>query len=163
MIGFRLLAIIIGILCLAGAQALVLHSQPFMTRATDFFVDRFLPPGDVQNFFNSTLPRDMRIKAYVKYIVYGYAVVLLGLGILFFTSAFNPLRMRPFITVVMIGLIAWMGVAVWKGLTLGLYYLWWVGDAVGCLILLVLLAALYPKEPAPVLQPEESEDLGAEI
>lgn len=163
MIGFRLLAIVLGVLCLAGTVALVLQSQPFMTDVTDFFINRFLPPGEVQNFFNSSLPRDIRIKAYIKYVVSGYAVVLLGLAILFFISAFNPLRMRPFITVVMIGCIAWMGIAIWKGLSLGLYYLWWVGDAVGCLIVLVLLAALYPREPAGVLQPEESEGLGSEL
>ena len=57
--------------------------------------------------------------------------------------------MRPFVVVVMIGAILWIGGAIWKGVSLGIYKTWWIGDAVCALILLVLLAALFPKRAKP--------------
>ena len=163
MIGFRLLAIILGVLCLLTAAAVVFHSHPALSGVAEFFVEKFIPAGSFQSFIRSARPGDMLIKSYLKYILSGYAVVAVGLGILFIISAINPMRMRPFISVVMIGSVLVIAVALWKGLTLDINYLWWAGDALSALILLVLLAALYPRRrvktvPAPEIMDQELEE-----
>ena len=163
MIGFRLLAIVLGIICLVTAAAAVFHSHPALSGAAGFVVEKFVPAGPLRSFVRSAAPGDVLVKSYFKYILSGYAVLALASGILFFISAANPIRMRPFISVVMIGAVAWIGIALWKGLSLDIKYLWWLSDAIGALILVVLLAALYPRRreksaPPPEIRAEELEE-----
>ncbi len=149
MIGFRLLAIILGLICLASAAALVLHQSPQLAAANTFFIKNFIPDQGVQQFIKSPAPDARMVKNIIKYIFSGYAILALGMGLLFFCAAVNPLRMRPFIVVVMVGSILWIAGAIWKGTSLDIYKTWWISDAAGALILLVLLAALFPKKKAP--------------
>lgn len=161
MIGFRLLAIILGFICLAAAGALVLHSCPEMAEVDEFVIDNIIPEGSVQALIRSGDPKDQNIKNVIKYIFTGYAVFAIGMGLLFLYSAIDPLRMRPFIRVVMIGSVLWIVGAAWQGWSLEIYKTWWISDAVGGLILLVLLFALFPKEKtagnAPKLDEFESD------
>jgi len=163
MIGFRLLAIVLGIICLATAVGAVFHTHPALSGAVGFLVEKFVPAGPVRMFVRSSVAGDVQVKSYLKYIFSGYAVLALATGILFFISAANPIRMRPFISVVMIGAVVWIGIALWKGLSLDINYLWWLSDSIGALILLVLLAALYPRRrpkrlPPPAIMDEELEE-----
>jgi len=159
MIGFRLLAIILGLLCLASAGVLVMHQCPQLAEANTFFIKNFIPDAAVQQFLKSKAPDAVAVKNIVKYIFSGYAVLALGMGLLFFCAAANPLRMRPFIVVVMIGAILWIAAAIYQGLTLEIYKTWWISDAAGALILLVLLTALFPKKkPAEPAAPEMGEE-----
>ncbi|MFH1038557.1 MAG: hypothetical protein V1789_07830 [PVC group bacterium] len=146
MIGFRLLAIILGLVCLASAGVLVFHEYPLLAEANTFFIRNFIPDAGVQAFIKSPAREAVAVKNIVRYIFSGYAVLALGMGLLFFCAAVNPLRMRPFIVVVMIGSILWIAGAIWKGVSLDIYKTWWISDAAGALILLVLLIALFPKK-----------------
>lgn len=160
MIGFRLLAIVLGILCLAAAGAAVLHSHPALSGLTGFFVEKFIPAGPLRAFIRSAEPGDVLVKDYLKYILAGGAVGALGVGILFFISAANPIRMRPFIMVVIIAAVACIALALWKGITLEISYIWWLGDSLAALILVVLLAALYPRRKLKAdLSPEIREEV----
>lgn len=160
MFGFRLLAIIIGFVCLASAGALVFHSCPEMAEVNAFAIDNLIPEGPVRAFVKSGAPGDQDVKNVIKYIFTGYAICAVGMGLLFLYSAINPLRMRPFIIVVMIGSVLWIAAAVWQGLHLEIYKTWWIGDAAGALLLLVLLGALFPKEKkaASARKSDELED-----
>ena len=146
MIGFRLLAIILGFICLAAAGALVLHSCPEMAEVDAFVIDNLIPEGPVRAFIRSGAQKDQDVKKIIKYVSSGYAIFAIGMGLLFLYSAINPLRMRPFIRVVMIGSVLWIAAAVWQGIYLEIYKTWWISDAVGGLILLILLFALFPKK-----------------
>ena len=151
MFGFRLLAIILGIICLASTCALIFHDCgcPIMNKVNDFVIQEFVPDHGVRTFIKSPGMVEMKVKHMVKYIFSGYAILALGLGLLFLYSAVNPLRMRPFVVVVMIGSIFWLAGAIWKGMSLEMPKVWWISDAAGALILLVLLFALFPREKAP--------------
>ena len=157
MFGFRLLAIILGFICLAAAGTLVLHSCPEMAEVDAFVLDNLIPEGPVRAFIRSGTTGDRAVKDVVKYIFSGYAIFAIGMGLLFLYSAINPLRMRPFIRVVMIGSVLWIVAAVWQGLHLEIYKTWWISDAVGALILLVLLFALFPREKKPAGAPKLDE------
>lgn len=149
MIGFRFLAIILGFICLAAAGSLVFRNCPQMVEVDAFIIRNLIPAGNVQGFIKSPAPDAMAVKNIIKYIFSGYAILALGMGLLFLWSAVNPLEMRPFIVVVMIGAVLWIAGAIWKGLALEIYKTWWIGDAAGALVLLVLLFALFPKEKKP--------------
>jgi hypothetical protein len=162
MFGFRLLAIILGFICLVSAGTLVFHSCPEMAEVEAFVIDNLIPEGPVRAFIRSGAPGDRDVKNVVKYIFSGYAIFAIGMGLLFLYSAIDPLRMRPFIRVVMIGSVLWIAAAVWQGLHLEIYKTWWIADAVGGLILLVLLFALFPRKKtagnAPKLDELEDEE-----
>ncbi len=149
MIGFRLLAIILGIICLAAAGSLIFHNCPQKDEVDAFVIRNLIPAENVQAFIKSPAPDAVAVKNIIKYIFGGYAILALGMGLLFLWSAVNPLGMRPFIVVVMIGAVLWIAGAIWKGLALEIYKTWWIGDVAGSLVLLVLLFALFPKEKKP--------------
>jgi len=146
MFGFRLLAIILGFICLAAAGTLIFHSCPEMAEVNTFVIDNLIPEGNARVFIRSGTDEARDVKNIVKYVFSGYASFAIGMGLLFLYSAINPLRMRPFIRVVMIGSILWIAAAVWQGLNLEIYKTWWISDSVGALILLILLFALFPRE-----------------
>ncbi len=160
MFGFRLLAIVLGLLCLAAAVVMAYPECPRVAPVNEFFIRNFVPDPGVEAFIRSTDPGDVTIKNLIRYTLAGLAVCSLGLGLLFFCAAVNPLRMRPFVSVVMICAAVGTAGAVWQGVRLGIFKSWWIGDAAGGLLLLILLAALYPKprKAAPAGLPgEESE------
>ena len=157
MIGFRLLAIILGFICLAAAGVLVLHSCPEMAEVDAFVIDNLIPEGPVRLFIRSGTQADQDVKNIIKYVFSGYAIFAIGMGLLFLYSAINPLRMRPFIRVVMIGSVLWIAAAAWRGIHLEIYKTWWISDAVGGLILLVLLFALFPKQKSDESEPKLDE------
>lgn len=142
MTGFRILAVILGLICLAGAVASYFYDYPPVEKVTAYF----LKDGNLRGFVKSPAPRDMVVKDYLKYIIRGYSVIALGMGLLFIISAFNPLGMRPFIVVVIIGALICLGLAIYQGITLKIDSLWWIGDSVGCLILAILLITFFPKK-----------------
>lgn len=143
MTGFRILAVILGLIFLAGAVASYFYDYPPVDRATDYFL---IKDGSLWDFVKSSAPRDMVVKDYLKYIMRGYSVLALAVGLLFIISAFNPLGMRPFIVVVIIAATIWFALAIYEGLTLKIAGLWWVGDSAICLILTILLITFYPKK-----------------
>ena len=157
MIGFRLLAIILGFICLAAAGALVLHSCPEMAEVDAFVIENLIPDGPVRLFIRSGTQADQDVKNIIKYVFSGYAIFAIGMGLLFLYSAINPLRMRPFIRVVMIGSVLWIAAAAWQGIHLEIYKTWWISDAIGGLILLVLLFALFPKQKSDESEPKLDE------
>lgn len=156
MFGFRLLAIILGLVCLATAASMFFYECPRMAPVTEFFVRNFIPDAGVRVFIKSQDPTDTKVKNMIKYALGGAAILSLGLGLLFFCAAANPLRMRPFITVVMISSALWILCALWQGIRLEIFKSWWIGDASAALIVLVLLAALYPREKKAAAAPPES-------
>jgi|GEM_PF-1476030 len=159
MFGFRLLAIILGFICLAAAGTLVFHSCPEMAEVDAFVIDNLIPEGNVRVFIRSGTDEARDVKNIIKYVFSGYAIFAIGMGLLFLYSAINPLRMRPFIRVVMIGSVLWIIGAIWQGLKLGIYKTWWISDSVGALILLILLFALFPRDKkAPALPASKSDD-----
>jgi len=153
MFGFRLLAIVLALLFLAGALAMVFHGCPRLAPLSEFFVGNFVPDQGVRDFIRSTDPVAVKVKGMIKYSLGWLAVCLLGLGLLFLCAAVNPLRLRPFVSVVMICSAAGIAVAVGQGIRLGIFKSWWIGDAAGGLLILILLGALYPRKaksaPAP--------------
>ena len=155
MIGFRLLAIVLGFICLMSAGALIFHNSPQLADINTYVIRNLIPDQLVQKFIKSQDPANIAVKNIVKYVFSGYAIFALGMGLLFLTAAVNPLRMRPFIVVVMIGSIFWIGGAIWKGVSLGIYKTWWIGDAAGALILVILLGALFPSEKKSVEEPQD--------
>ena len=150
MFGFRFLAVILGLICLASAAALFFQECPRLAPVGEYFIRNFVPDAGVQAFIKSADPTDIRIKHMVKYILIGLAICSFGLGLLFFCAAVNPVRMRPFIVVTMICSALMIAAAIWQGVRLGIFKSWWIGDAAGALIVLVLLAALFPRERAAV-------------
>ncbi len=146
MFGIRVLSIILALVCLAAAGAMLFYKCPQAEPLTESFVRYFIPDTGVKAFIKSRDPVDIRVKNLVKYGLSGAAVVSLGLGLLFLCAAVNPLRMRPFISVVMICSVLMIICAIWQGIRLGVFKSWWIGDASGALIILVLLAALFPKK-----------------
>ena len=157
MFGFRLLAIILGFICLAAAGTLVFHSCPEMSEVDTFVIDNLIPEGNVRVFIRSGTDEARDVKNIIKYVFSGYAIFAIGMGLLFLYSAINPLRMRPFIRVVMIGAVLWIAAAVWQGFNLGIYKTWWISDSVGALILLILLFALFPREKKASSIPKSDE------
>ena len=153
MFGFRLLAIILGLLCLAAAVSMAFFECPRMAPVSEFFIRNFVPDTSVQDFIKSADPAEIKVKGLIKYTLTGLAIFALGTGLLFFCAAANPLRMRPFIVVVMISSVIGIAAALWQGIRLGIVKSWWIGDAAGFLLLLILLASLFPREksvrPAP--------------
>lgn len=159
MFGFRLLAVILALIFLAGAAAMAFHECPRLVPITEFFVRNFVPDSGVQAFIKSRDAADVKVKGMIKYTLVGLAICMVGLGLLFLCAAVNPIRMRPFVSVVMICSILGIAAVAWEGIRLGVFKSWWIGDAAGYLLLLVLLAALYPrkKKSAPAPAEEESE------
>ena len=163
MFGFRLLAVVLALVCLAGAGVMAFRECPRLVPATEFFVRNFVPDAGVQAFIKSRDPVDVKVKGMIKYTLGFAAICLFGLGLLFLCAAVNPIRMRPFVSVAMICSILGIAAAIWQGTRLGVFKSWWIGDAAGSLLLLILLAALYPrahKEKSPARAEEESGAVG---
>lgn len=150
MFGFRVLAVILALVCLASAAALFFQECPRLAPVSEYFIKNFVRDAGVQAFIKSADPEDVKIKHLVKYTLSGLAICSFGLGSLFFCAAFNPLRMRPFIVVAMICSALMIAAAIWQGIRLGIFKSWWIGDAAGALVVLILLAALFPRERAAV-------------
>jgi len=74
-------------------------------------------------------------------------LVFLGVAWMFFVAARDPERHRDFIHAVMLALAAWVILCPVFGLGAGVPFLWYMGDSVSSLIVLVLLLALYPRRP----------------
>lgn len=156
MTGFRILVVILGLLCLAMALGLFFHNRPVAIN----IINRFLQEQELQDFIKTG---NVVVKNHLKYALCGSSIFALGLGLLFLISAVSPLQMRPFIVVVIILSIIWIPLAIWVGLSLNISKLWWIGDAIGCLILAILLATFFPKKapkvkPAPEPPSEELEE-----
>jgi hypothetical protein len=150
MFGFRLLAIILGLVCLAAAASMVFYENSWMDPVIEFFVRNFIPDAGVRDFIKSQDPADIRVKNMIKYALGWAAVLSLGLGLLFFSAAAHPLRMRPFVTVVIVCSALGIVCALWQGIRLEVFKSWWIGDASGALIVLILLAALFPRKRTAV-------------
>jgi len=143
MAGFRILAIILGLVCLAMALGMFFHRQPCVINASNLL----LKAEELKSFVGSPDSQDMVVKQYLKYVLYGSSVVVLGLALMFFISAASPVRMRPFVVVVIIMSIVGVVGAVWAGINLQrVSWVWWGSDAAGSLILAILLLALFPKK-----------------
>jgi membrane protein DedA with SNARE-associated domain len=99
---------------------------------------------------------DPLVKKYVKFALSGGAFVSLGLSLLFFVSVFSPLRMIPFITVLIICSILWIPGAIWTGYSAGISWHFWGGEAIACTILAILLAAFFPRPPRKEVMAEET-------
>ena len=100
---------------------------------------------------------DMVVKQYLKYVLYGSSIFALGLALMFFIAAANPVRMRPFVVVVIIASILWVAGAIWAGVILPrVSPVWWGSDAAGALILAILLLAMFPKKKPRVKLPPEA-------
>ncbi len=145
MFGFRLLAIILGLLCLAAALSMAFFESPRLAPVNEFFIRNFVPDASVRAFIKSEQPAEIKVKNLIKYTLTGLAICTLGTGLLFFCAAADPLRMRPFIVVVMISSVVLIAAALWQGIRLGIFKSWWIGDAATGLLLLILLAALFPR------------------
>ncbi len=156
MFGFRMLAIILGLLCLATAVSMAFFECPRMAPASEFFIRNFVPDASVRAFIKSEDPGAVKVKGLIKYTLTGLAIFSLGAGLLFFCAAADPLRMRPFIVVVMISSVIGVAAAIWQGIRLGIFKSWWIGDAAGFLLLLILLAALFPRQQKTASVPAES-------
>ena len=153
MFGFRVLAIILGLICLATAIAMVSYDCPRLAPVPENFIEYFVRDAGVRAFIKSQEPTDIKIKNLIKYTLGGLAICLFGLGLLFFCAAVNPLRLRPFVSVVMICCAAGIAVAIGQGVSLRIFKSWWIGDAAGGLLILILLAALYPRKGRPAPAP----------
>lgn len=153
MFGFRLLAVILGLLCLTAALSMAFFESPRMAQGSEFFVRYFVPDTEVEAFIKSEDPGEIKIKHLIKYTLTGLAVSALATGLLFFAAAANPLRMRPFIVVVMISTVVGIAAVIWQGFRLDIFNSWWIRDASGGLLLLILLAALFPREKTVATKP----------
>jgi len=141
MFGFRVLAIVLALICLGGAAMMVFpERQPAIT-INGFFLNPVL-----SEFLQSQEPRDIVVRNHMKYLLFMGAVGAFGLAILFFISVFNPLLMRPFLVVAIISLILGVALALRSGIQETVSWRWWVVDAVGGMILVVLLVNLFPRK-----------------
>jgi len=151
--GFRILAVILGLICLAIGAGMFFHRQPVVIKVSNLL----LQGEEMKNFVKSPDMTDLVVKQYLKYILYGGSVFALGLGLMFFIAAANPIRMRPFVVVVIICSILWMAGAIWSGINLPrVSPVWWGSDAGASLLLAILLLALFPKKkPKAEIVPED--------
>lgn len=156
MMGFRILSIILALLCLAGAAALYFHDQPAIVSVSGFFLNE-----DLRGFVESDQDRDIAVRNHLKYLTLMGAVGSFGLAVLFFVSAVNPMGMRPFVVTLIICLILGIAAALWKGPRLDIYSKWWLADAAGGVVLTILLITFFPRRPAPPPPPLE-EKVGLE-
>ncbi|MCX6348293.1 MAG: hypothetical protein NTV79_02165, partial [Candidatus Aureabacteria bacterium] len=99
---------------------------------------------------------EVMIKKFLKFALSGRAFVALGFSLLFFVSVFAPERMIPFIVVVMICCFLAMIAAVWNGYSAKISWYYWGGEALVCLVLVVLLAAFFPRPPRKEVLAEEA-------
>ena len=141
MIGYRILAVILGLLCLLLPVSLFFQSTPIVVKVEKMI----LAEQPLADFLISHDHRDMVVKNHLKYGLCGAAVFSLGMGLMFFISAFNPRGMRPFIVVVIICSILLIPLAIWVGLRLNIAKLWWLGDSISSLILALLLLGFFPR------------------
>lgn len=145
MIGFRILAIILALLCLAGGAMMVFPEQePAVT------VSGFLLNPELREFAGSPAERDIVVRRHIRYLLLMGAVGAFGLAVLFLISAVNPLAMRPFVITLIICLILGIAAALWQGPQKDIHLTWWLADAVGGVVLAVLLITFFPRRP---LQP----------
>ena len=67
MFGFRLLAIILGFICLAAAGTLVLHSCPEMAEVDAFVIDNLIPEGPVRSEEHTS---ELQSHSFISYAVF---------------------------------------------------------------------------------------------
>jgi hypothetical protein len=149
MAGYRVLAFLLGVIFLALAVGLFLHEDPRLLPAREALLS-------VDNL-KTTLPAaEVMIKKYIKFALSGGAFIALLFSLLFFVSVFTPMRMIPFIVVVIICCILAMVAAIWRGYAAKISWYYWGGEAIGCLVLAVLLAAFFPRAPVKEEKVEET-------
>ncbi|MGD8238425.1 MAG: hypothetical protein PVH68_07735 [Armatimonadota bacterium] len=131
--GLRILLNALGVLCLLQVVAVFLPTA--WLQATVDFSARLAGMEPFSPFW---------------YGVRGLLLVFLGVAWMFFAAARDPERHRDFIHAVMLALAAWVILCPVFGHLAGVAFLWYAGDAVSALIVLVLLLVFYPR---PAVQP----------
>jgi membrane protein DedA with SNARE-associated domain len=149
MAGYRVLAFILGLIFLALAVGLFFHDDPRLISARSVVLE----PDNLKSALQAA---DPLVKKYVKFALSGGAFVSLGLSLLFFVSVFSPLRMIPFITVLIICSILWIPGAIWAGYSAGISWYFWGGEAIACTILAILLVAFFPRPLRKEVMAEEA-------
>ena len=157
MIGYRILAVILGLLCLLLPVSLLFQNNPVVVKVENII----LAEKPLANFLTSADYDDQMVKNHLKYGLCGAALFSLGMGLMFFISVFNPRGMRPFIVVVIICSILLIPLTIWTGLKLNITKLWWIGDSSSSLVLALLLLVFYPRleRPRAVSPRDEEEEL----
>jgi len=150
MAGYRVLAFIIGLIFLGLAAGLFLHEDPRLAPAREAMLS---VDGDLQTALPSAAAV---VKKYILFALSGSAFIALGLSLLFFVSVFAPERMIPFIVVVMICCFLAMIAAIWTGYSAKISWYYWGGEAGVCLVLMILLAAFFPRRPVKEIKAEET-------
>ncbi len=138
-LGLRILLNVVGALCLLGVAIAFLPvawlegAMAWWARVTG--VDQLGPFSPV-----------------FWYGLRAFEIVFLGVAWMSFAAARDPERHRDFIHAVMVTLVAWVLLCPIFGYGAGLPTIWYLGDSLEALVLLVLLVALYPRRraaPAP--------------
>ena len=157
MTGYRILAIILGLICLLMPISIFFQHAPIVVKVEKAVLAR----QPLADFLVSPEQQDMVVKNHLKYGLCGAAIVSLGMGLMFFISVFNPRGMRPFIVVVIICSILLIPLAIWIGLKLNITKMWWIGDSISSLILALLLLVFFPRQARAraVSSPGEEEEL----
>ena len=143
MVGYRILAIVLGLICLAMPVSIFFQGNPTVVQVENMV----LADQPLHNFLVSATHENKIVKNHLKYGIGGAALISLGMALMFFISVFNPRGMRPFIVVVIICSILSIPLSIWAGLRLNITNSWWIGDAVSGLVLAVLLLIFYPRGP----------------
>ena len=141
MIGYRILAVILGLICLLLPVSLFFQNTPVVVKVENIV----LAEKPLADFLTSTDYEDKMVKNHLKYGICGAAVLALGMALMFFISAVNPLGMRSFIVVVIICSILLIPTAIWVGLQLNIAKFWWIGDSISSLVLALLLLVFFPR------------------
>lgn len=159
MTGYRILAIILGLLCLLLPISLVSQISNWDTGISIVVkVEKMiLAEKPLADFLVSPDHQDMVVKNHLKYGLGGAAIFSLGMGLMFFISAFKPREMRPFIVVVIICSILLIPLTIWIGLKLNIARLWWIGDSISSLVLALLLMVFFPRQAKASARDEEEE------
>ncbi len=156
MIGFRILALVLALLCLAGGAMMVFPEQePAVT------VSGFLLNPELKEFVQSPAERDIVVRDHIKYLLLMGAVGAFGLAVLFLISAAKPLAMRPFVVTLIICLILGIAAALWYGPRMKIYTNWWLADTVGGVVLAILLITFFPRrsaQPPPPLEDQVGQE-----
>ena len=133
--GLRILLDVVGVLCLLGV------------------LSAFLPTAWLKAMMNwwARLIGEGELAPFSPMFWYGFRaiyLVFLGVAWMCFAAARDPERHRDFIHAVMLTLAAWVILCPVFGHGAGLPFLWYMGDSISSLILLVLFFVLYPRGPA---------------
>jgi len=89
----------------------------------------------------------------VDYFVRMASLAFALIGIFLLVLATDPLRYRPMLVLTVCGCFAVAVVALAAGRLAEMPALWYLGDAVGCVVAAVLILAFWPREPQPTASP----------